>query len=52
MRNLVEIAEKLLHKPVSRMNLDSGIFEPADNEGTYAEALSRSGIFKTKEGIF
>ncbi|XP_052877998.1 patatin-like protein 5 isoform X1 [Gossypium arboreum] len=51
MRNLVEIAEKLLHKPVSRMNLDSGIFEPADNEGTYAEALSRSEIFKTKRAL-
>lgn len=41
MKNLVEIGERLLQKPVSMMNLDSGIFEPVDNEGTNEEALIR-----------
>ncbi|XWS41930.1 hypothetical protein CRYUN_Cryun17cG0124600 [Craigia yunnanensis] len=41
MKNLVEIGERLLQKPVSRVNLDNGSFKPVYNEGTNEEALSR-----------
>ncbi|XVF15576.1 hypothetical protein REPUB_Repub09cG0166200 [Reevesia pubescens] len=49
MKNLVELGERLLKKPVSRMNLDSGIFEPVDNEGTNEEALSRFAKLLSEE---
>ena len=38
--NLVKVGEELLDKPVSRVNLDTGILEPT-NQGTNREALSR-----------
>ncbi|GAV80727.1 Patatin domain-containing protein, partial [Cephalotus follicularis] len=41
MEALVKIGERLLQKPVSRVNLDNGIFEPVENEGTNEEALIR-----------
>ncbi|MQL70514.1 hypothetical protein Taro_002826 [Colocasia esculenta] len=42
LQNLVNIGEKLLKKPVSRVNLEKGIFEPVGNgEGTNEEALVR-----------
>lgn len=41
MEDLVKIGERLLQKPVSRVNLDSGIFEPLENEGTNEQALRR-----------
>ncbi|KAK1263055.1 hypothetical protein QJS04_geneDACA017459 [Acorus gramineus] len=42
LENLVNIGEGLLKKPVSRINLDTGIFEPIGNgEGTNEEALRR-----------
>lgn len=41
MQRLVEIGNKLLEKPVSRVNLDTGKFEEIEGEGTNAEALSR-----------
>ncbi|KAK1287504.1 hypothetical protein QJS10_CPB19g01667 [Acorus calamus] len=42
LENLVKIGEGLLKKPVSRINLDTGIFEPIRNgEGTNEEALRR-----------
>ncbi|KAK6923018.1 Patatin-like phospholipase domain [Dillenia turbinata] len=41
MDSLVKVAEKLLKKPVSRVNLESGQFEPIPNGGTNAEALQR-----------
>ncbi|KAK1313346.1 hypothetical protein QJS10_CPA06g02282 [Acorus calamus] len=42
LENLVNIGEGLLKKPVSRINLDTGIFEPISNgEGTNEEALRR-----------
>ncbi|XP_030934641.1 patatin-like protein 2 [Quercus lobata] len=37
--NLVKVGEELLDKPVSRVNLDTGILEPT-NQGTNREALS------------
>ncbi|EOX91376.1 PREDICTED: patatin-like protein 1 [Theobroma cacao] len=49
MKNLVEIGERLLQKPVSMMNLDSGIFEPVDNEGTNEEALIRFAKLLSEE---
>ncbi|XXG61029.1 hypothetical protein AAC387_Pa04g2788 [Persea americana] len=39
--NLVKVGERLLKKPVSRVNLETGIFEPLENEGTNEEALKR-----------
>ncbi|KAK1302777.1 hypothetical protein QJS10_CPB12g01572 [Acorus calamus] len=42
LEDLVTIGERLLKKPVSRVNLDTGIFEPIGNgEGTNEEALIR-----------
>lgn len=38
--NLVKVGEELLKKPVSRVNLENGIFEPI-NKGTNEEALMR-----------
>ncbi|KAK8685907.1 hypothetical protein V6N13_124939 [Hibiscus sabdariffa] len=49
MRNLVEIGEKLLQKPVSKMNIDTGIFDPVDDQGTNEEALSRFAIQLSEE---
>ncbi|KAE8714402.1 Patatin-like protein 2 [Hibiscus syriacus] len=40
LQNLVKIGEQLLNKPVSRVNLDTGKFEPVD-QGTNQEALIR-----------
>ncbi|KAK9040204.1 hypothetical protein V6N11_015378 [Hibiscus sabdariffa] len=41
MENLVKKGEKLLDKTVSRINLDSGLYEPVENGGSNAEALQR-----------
>lgn len=38
--DLVKIGEELLKKRVSRVNLDTGIFEPSNHE-TNEEALTR-----------
>ena len=40
LENLVKIGEELLKKPVSRVNLENGKFEPV-NQGTNEEALIR-----------
>lgn len=40
--NLVRAGEILLKKPVSRVNLETGVYEPVGNgEGTNEEALRR-----------
>ncbi|XP_034675129.1 patatin-like protein 2 [Vitis riparia] len=39
--NLVKIGERLLKKPVSRVNLETGLSEPVENGGTNEEALER-----------
>ncbi|XP_031480571.1 patatin-like protein 2 [Nymphaea colorata] len=39
--NLVKAGEALLNKPVSRVNLETGGFEPAQDEGTNKDALVR-----------
>lgn len=38
---LVEIGNKLLKKPVSRVNLENGRYEVVQGEGTNEEALTR-----------
>lgn len=42
LENLVKLGENLLKKPVSRINLDTGLYEAIENGGTNAEALERS----------
>ncbi|OMP02038.1 Patatin/Phospholipase A2-related protein [Corchorus olitorius] len=41
MDNLVKVGEDLLKKTVSRVNLDTGLYEPVQNGGTNEEALQR-----------
>ncbi|EOY14531.1 Phospholipase A 2A, IIA,PLA2A [Theobroma cacao] len=41
LENLVKVGEELLKKPVSRVNLDNGKFEPINNEDTNENALIR-----------
>ncbi|XP_059282531.1 patatin-2-Kuras 3-like isoform X4 [Lycium ferocissimum] len=41
METLVQIGENLLKKPVSRVNLETGQYEPVHGEGTNEEALIR-----------
>ena len=43
MNELVKVGEELLKKPVSRVNLDTGEYEPIENGGTNEDALRRSG---------
>ena len=40
LNDLVKVGEELLKKPVSRMNLETGVLEPS-NQGTNEEALIR-----------
>ncbi|XXG86599.1 hypothetical protein AAC387_Pa11g1461 [Persea americana] len=48
LNNLMKIGEQLLKKPVSRVNLDTGVFE-AVNEGTNEEALIRFAKLLSQE---
>ncbi|KAJ6722451.1 PATATIN [Salix koriyanagi] len=48
LENLVNVGEKLLKKPVSRVNLDTGVFEPAD-EMTNEEALIKMAKLLSRE---
>ncbi|XP_018675147.2 patatin-like protein 2 isoform X2 [Musa acuminata AAA Group] len=41
LEKLMEVGGNLLKKPVSRVNLENGTFEPCDGEGTNEEALTR-----------
>ncbi|WCJ31103.1 PATATIN-like protein 4 [Euphorbia peplus] len=41
LEGLVEVGEKLLKSPVSKINLDTGVYEPLPNALTYEEALQR-----------
>ncbi|CAL9101697.1 unnamed protein product [Musa textilis] len=41
LEKLVEVGGNLLKKPVSRVNLENGTFEPCDGEGTNEDALTR-----------
>ncbi|RWW21092.1 hypothetical protein GW17_00014773 [Ensete ventricosum] len=40
LRELVQIGKNLLKEPVSRANLETGVFEELDGEGTNADALT------------
>ncbi|XP_071904196.1 patatin-like protein 2 [Coffea arabica] len=48
LQNLVKVGENLLKKPVSRINLQTGVFEPL-NKGTNEEALKRLADTLSKE---
>ncbi|KAF8765559.1 hypothetical protein HU200_008425 [Digitaria exilis] len=41
MEALIGIGQELLKKPVSRVNIDTGVYEPVNGEGTNEEELSR-----------
>uniref|UniRef100_A0A0E0F7K7 Patatin n=1 Tax=Oryza meridionalis TaxID=40149 RepID=A0A0E0F7K7_9ORYZ len=41
MEALIGIGKDLLKKPVARVNIDTGVHEPVDGEGTNEEALAR-----------
>uniref|UniRef100_A0A452ZD43 Patatin n=1 Tax=Aegilops tauschii subsp. strangulata TaxID=200361 RepID=A0A452ZD43_AEGTS len=41
MQALIEIGNKLLKMSVARVNIDTGMYEPVDGEGTNEEALAR-----------
>lgn len=41
LERLSEIGQKLLKKPVSRVNLETGLFEPIQNGGTNEDALKK-----------
>lgn len=43
LQNLVKVGKNLLKKPVSRVNLQTGAYEPL-NKGTNEEALKRCYI--------
>ncbi|KAF2283959.1 hypothetical protein GH714_017589 [Hevea brasiliensis] len=49
LEELVKIGERLLKKPVSRVNQDTGIFEAVENEGTNEEALVRFAKLLSEE---
>ncbi|KAF2309872.1 hypothetical protein GH714_005433 [Hevea brasiliensis] len=46
--NLVKVGERLLKKPVSKVNLETGTFEPT-NQGTNEEALKRFAKLLSQE---
>lgn len=41
LNNLVQVGEKLLKKPVSRVNLETGQYEPVKNGGSNEKALRK-----------
>lgn len=49
LQNLVQIGKDLLKKPVSRLSLKTGRYEPVDGEGTNEEALTRFAEVLSKE---
>ncbi|WOK92205.1 patatin-like protein 2 [Canna indica] len=53
LEDLVHVGEQLLKKPVSRVNLETGIYEPVGNgEGTNGDALRRFAKILSKERRF
>ncbi|CAA2957346.1 patatin 2, partial [Olea europaea subsp. europaea] len=52
LNKLVEIGQSLLKKPVSRVNLDSGLFEPIGNCGTNEDALKMFAKLLSEEKRF
>ncbi|CAN4092741.1 unnamed protein product [Withania somnifera] len=49
LERLVEIGENLLKKPLSRVNLETGLTEPIPEEGTNEEALKRFATLLVNE---
>jgi len=49
MEALIKIGEELLKKPVSRVNIDTGMYEPVDGEGTNEDALARFAKMLSEE---
>ncbi|XP_062102056.1 patatin-like protein 3 [Humulus lupulus] len=49
LNKLVEVGQNLLKKPVSRLNVDTGIYEPIQNGGTNEEALKRFAKLLSEE---
>lgn len=45
MDNLLKVGEDLLNKTVSRINLDTGLYEPVKNGGSNEEALRRYVLY-------
>ncbi|PQQ18187.1 patatin-like protein 1 isoform X1 [Prunus yedoensis var. nudiflora] len=41
LENLVEVGNTLLQKPISTMDLDTGVYKPVENGGTNQQALQR-----------
>eukprot|EP00253_Pinus_taeda_P011516 PITA_11516 len=41
LHDLVHIGKELLDRPVSRVNIENGVFEPVPDEGTNRDALTR-----------
>jgi hypothetical protein len=52
LERLVEIGKELLKKPVSRVNLDTGMFEEIKDEGTNEEALTHFAQLLVEERKF
>ncbi|XP_022866619.1 patatin-like protein 3, partial [Olea europaea var. sylvestris] len=52
LNKLVEIGQSLLKKPVSRVNLDSGLSEPIENGGTNEDALKKFAKLLSEEKRF
>ncbi|XP_060671922.1 patatin-like protein 2 [Ziziphus jujuba] len=51
LEKLKDIADKLLDKPVTEINYDSGLYEPVNGKGTNKEALVRFAVRLSKERI-
>ncbi|KAG0499392.1 hypothetical protein HPP92_004083 [Vanilla planifolia] len=49
LQQLVTIGQNLLKKPVSRVNIETGSYEPVQGEGTNEEALTRFAILLSQE---
>lgn len=49
MENLVKFGESLLTKTVSRLNMDTGLYEPVANGGTNEEQLIRFAKLLSEE---
>ncbi|CAL4986550.1 unnamed protein product [Urochloa decumbens] len=49
MESLIGIGKALLKKPVARVNIDTGVYEPVAGEGTNEEALARFAMKLSEE---
>ncbi|XP_062198214.1 patatin-like protein 1 [Phragmites australis] len=49
MEALIGIGQGLLKKPVARVNIDTGMYEPVDGEGTNEQALARFAKILSEE---